>query len=120
MMQRSLVELDTAGLWRMRTSGVMQVQYLADGLAMAWNTQPSGLLVDHRQTVFALTVEELLGATGPNGTAAAMRTPVAWVLRPDLLPLYAQLTASLLERGLIRRCFLSEQDALEWLGRQAR
>ena len=76
----------------------------------------SGLVVDHTRTLFAMTACDLVetlkvGAISP--------VPVAYVLRPDTLPLYAALTAYLGRQGFRRRAFLCRREALAWLGPQA-
>ena len=115
---RRVESLGDAGLIKLRTSGVMRRSDLAAG----WTTAPAppGMLVDHRSTLFAVLSDDLVRGSLDAGQTPAKRYPIALLLRPELLPLYAVLVALLRARGIRRGVFLSEPDAQEWLGRQAR
>jgi hypothetical protein len=103
-------------LWAIRSEGVM----LLRDIESAWDGMRGktvrGIAVDHTRTAFALTGLDLVGALN---LADMAPVPVAYVLRPDTLPIYAPLICYLGRNGIKRRAFLCQQEAASWLARRA-
>lgn len=98
------------------TAGMMLPADLGVGWAAARVTKPQMLLVDHTRCAFALSGEQLLQSCAVDGeTPPTDGLPVAWILRPDLLPLYLPLQVYLQRHGFKRGVFLEERSALRWL-----
>lgn len=103
-------------LWEVRAEGLM----LSRNVQSAWpglhSKAKRGIVVDHTRTLFAVTAVGLVDAVKLGALAPV---PVAYVLRPDTLPIYSLLTAHLGRHGFRRRAFLCRQDALAWVAQQA-
>lgn len=102
-------------IWEVRAKGVMQVADLAKRWEVLGGHSPAGVMLDQTRAAFALSAADMVRAINP---LEAPGGPVALLVRPDTLPLYAVLSAHLTQRGFRRRVFLSRGDAVEWLARQ--
>ena len=77
-----------------------------------------GVLADVRGALVALPkIEAPHYGYVPYGM---LSVPVALVVTPEQLSVYAQVAQAAADRGTIRRAFLSRQEAQEWLLQQAR